>query len=353
MAALLGRHYLWLCAVFIAGGQISSRAQPFLVAQRSPGIPTDSGLVALGWNPSPDTNATGYFLCWGLASDACTNRLDVGNSTNTSVSGLATGMAYYFSVVAYGAAGQEGPPSNEISYTLSSAAITLLVTHVLLSADSNGQALTPDLTGTNFALAVDTCGSSVVLTQSVAAGTVLALGTNQVVLTLTDGCGNAAYATNFVIVQDTTPPVLSKGTISTWYATQAAAEAAALAATSASDNCTPAAQLTTNVSTIGSSNATVTVSATDGCGNTASVSYDTHIDNKPPIIQTLPQAGGMLSLTWSALVGQQFQVQYKTNWIQADWINLGDPIPATATTMTASAAISPDPQRFYRVLIVP
>ena len=61
----------------------------------------------------------------------------------------------------------------------------------------------------------------------------------------------------------------------------------------------------------------------------------------------------MLSLTWSALVGQQFQVQYKTNWIQADWINLGDPIPATATTMTASAAISPDPQRFYRVLIVP
>ena len=62
---------------------------------------------------------------------------------------------------------------------------------------------------------------------------------------------------------------------------------------------------------------------------------------------------GTHTLTWSALVGQQFQVQYKTNWIQNDWINLGDLIPATNTTITATVAISPDRQRFYRVLIAP
>jgi hypothetical protein len=413
---------------------MSSRAQLFLAAQRPDTNAPAPGLVALGWNPSPDINAAGYFLCWGLASDACTNRLDVGHSINTTVAGLAANVAYYFRVVAYGAAGQESPPSNEISHSLTSAAITLLATNVLLSVDGNCQALMPDLTGTNYTLAVDTCVTSAVLTQSVAVGTVMAQGTNQVVLTLTDGCGNSAYATNFVIVLDTTPPVLEglplatasyqcesdvppaptvtatggcdgpiavnylqsesnpgascgniitrtwtatdrsgnttnftqtiavndstppiliKGTISPWYATLAAAEAAALAATGMSDNCTTAAQLARNVSTLGNSNATVTVSATDGCGNTASVIYDTHIDNRPPVIQTLPQAGGKLTLTWSAIAGQKFQVQFRTNCNQTDWMNLGDPIPATNANMAVSEAIGPAPQRFYRVLIVP
>lgn len=277
VVVLLRRLSLWLCVVLVVCGQVTSLAQLFLAAERPGSDLASPGLVALGWNPSPDTNATGYFLCWGVSSDACTNLLDAGNATNATVAGLAPNVSYYFSVVAYGAAGQESPPSNEIAYSAPAAAITLLVTNVLLSADGNCQALMPDLTGTNYTLAVDTCDSSVVLTQSVAAGTALALGTNQVVLTLTDGCGNAAYATNFVIVQCPTPPV----------------------------------------------------------------------------IQTLPPAGGMLTLTWTAFVGQQFQVQYKTNWIQTDWINLGDPFPATNTTMTASDPIGPDPQRFYRVVIVP
>ncbi|MGD0261291.1 MAG: fibronectin type III domain-containing protein [Verrucomicrobiota bacterium] len=274
---LIGRLSFWWCAILMACGQVPACAQLFLVASPAATNAPASGLVALGWNPSPDTNATGYFLCWGLSSDACTNLLDAGDSTSATVAGLATNAAYYFSVVAYDSMGDESPPSNEISYSPPSAVITLLVTNLLLSADSEGQALMPDLTSTNYTLVIDTCSSSGVLTQSVAAGAVLALSTNPVVLTLTDGCGNAAYATNFVIVQDTTPRV----------------------------------------------------------------------------IQSLTQTGGLLTLTWSALPWQTYQVQYTTNLNQPNWNILADAITTTNALATASDAIGPDLQRFYRVLIVP
>jgi hypothetical protein len=120
---LPGRYGLWLFAVLSAFGQVSLSAQLFLVAGRSatsaPATTAPaSGLVSLGWNPGPDPNVTGYFLCWGLSSGACTNRLDAGNVTNTTVAGLAANVTYYFNVVAYGAAGQEAPPSNEVAYTV-------------------------------------------------------------------------------------------------------------------------------------------------------------------------------------------------------------------------------------------
>jgi hypothetical protein len=115
---ILSARLNWLyCAVLIACGQVQARAQLFLVAGRSETNSPAPGVVALGWNPSPDPNATGYFLCWGLASGVCTNLLDAGNSTSATVAGLATNVTYYFSVVTYGA-GTESPPSNEIAYAV-------------------------------------------------------------------------------------------------------------------------------------------------------------------------------------------------------------------------------------------
>jgi hypothetical protein len=126
-------NWLW-CAVLIACGQAQVRAQLFLVAERSATNSPEPGMVALGWNPSPDTNADGYFLCWGLASGACTNLLDAGNSTNALVAGMATNVTYYFTVVAYDAVGDESPPSNEIAYTntVSSAPVTNQVPTITL-----------------------------------------------------------------------------------------------------------------------------------------------------------------------------------------------------------------------------
>ena len=83
---------------------------------------------------------------------------------------------------------------------------------------------------------------------------------------------------------DDTDPVVTAGTISTCYATEAAAEAAAIAATSATDNCTGSPALT--ASTTGDCSAVITVTATDECGNSASVTYGTRVDGTDPVLTT-------------------------------------------------------------------
>jgi hypothetical protein len=60
-------------------------------------------------------------------------------------------------------------------------------------------------------------------------------------------------------------------------------------------------------------------------------------------------------LMWSTTVGTKYQVQYKTNLFQSDWINLGSPTTAGADTLsiTDTNAFQSSPQRFYRLQEVP
>jgi hypothetical protein len=71
------------------------------------------------------------------------------------------------------------------------------------------------------------------------------------------------------------------------------------------------------------------------------------------VFQSVTKAGGTITLTWSALAGQTYQLQFKTNLNQMSWNNLGSIITATNSTATALDSIGPDPQRFYRVKIGP
>jgi len=80
--------------------------------------PGSTASVALGWSPSPDTNAIGYRLRFGATSGGYTNQVDAGGATNVTIGGLQFDITYYFSVVAYDAVGRESPPSNEIAYTV-------------------------------------------------------------------------------------------------------------------------------------------------------------------------------------------------------------------------------------------
>ena len=82
------------------------------------------------------------------------------------------------------------------------------MTNVLVPVGTNCQASVPDLTGTNYILAIDNC-ASVTVTQSVAASTVLSLVTNEVVLGICDAFGNVTYCTNYVLVVDQTPPAIT------------------------------------------------------------------------------------------------------------------------------------------------
>jgi hypothetical protein len=98
-------------------------------------------------------------------------------------------------------------------------------------------------------------------------------------VTATDECGNASFH-DYATRVDGTPPALTSGTIEACYPTAAAAEAAALAASGATDDCTDDPVL--GATTTGTCDATVRVTATDECGNTSFHDHATRIDGAAP-----------------------------------------------------------------------
>ena len=64
------------------------------------------------------------------------------------------------------------------------------------------------------------------------------------------------------------------------------------------------------------------------------------------------QTNGGFNLTWATATGLVYQVQYKTNLLQTNWLNLIKPTTATSTNLSASDTSS-SPQRFYRLIVAP
>ncbi len=73
----------------------------------------------------------------------------------------------------------------------------------------------------------------------------------------------------------------------------------------------------------------------------------------PPIIGNVSQSGGAISLSWSAISGRVYQVQYKTGFNQVNWSNAAGTVTATNSTATATDAIAANGQRIYRVSLLP
>ena len=74
-----------------------------------------------------------------------------------------------------------------------------------------------------------------------------------------------------------------------------------------------------------------------------------------PFQETLQLTGhpATLTLTWTAVVGQQYQVQYTGN-LTGSWTNLSPVLTATTHTLTQTDVFNPaQPQRHYRVVLWP
>ncbi len=69
----------------------------------------------------------------------------------------------------------------------------------------------------------------------------------------------------------------------------------------------------------------------------------------PPAFLSITLTNGMVSFTWSTVPCYTYQVQYCSNLSSASWNDLGSPVTATGTTLSATDAITA-PQRFYRIL---
>jgi hypothetical protein len=74
-----------------------------------------------------------------------------------------------------------------------------------------------------------------------------------------------------------------------------------------------------------------------------------------PTLAGVAATANQVSLTWNALAGLGYQVQYTTDLVNPNWINLGSAMTASSNTLTLSDtnSVAIAPERFYRLLLVP
>jgi hypothetical protein len=67
------------------------------------------------------------------------------------------------------------------------------------------------------------------------------------------------------------------------------------------------------------------------------------------------EGSNSFNLAWITASGLTYQVQYKTNLSEPQWVNLGTPIIATGSPITISDTngVQSSSQRFYRLVLSP
>jgi hypothetical protein len=140
------------------------------------------------------------------ASDLCMGTLSVAISGAVNTNSLGT------NIVTYRATDGNGNTNTVTRAVIVRDTIPPTISwsfsNLVMAASSNCTAVMPNVTGTNYIIATDQSGS-VTFSQTPANSAALPLGTNGVVITVTDSSGNASYSTNQIVVQDQTPPLVS------------------------------------------------------------------------------------------------------------------------------------------------
>ena len=72
-----------------------------------------------------------------------------------------------------------------------------------------------------------------------------------------------------------------------------------------------------------------------------------------PAFQAVAKSGGAVNLTWSAMNGLAYQLQYTTNLTQDSWVNVGNPVNASGGTASTPNPTPSNPMRFYRLILLP
>ncbi len=77
-----------------------------------------SSQVTLAWDQSTDPQVVGYKLHYGTSSGEYSAVFDAGNQPAATLSGLQSGVPYFFAATAYDAYGNQSGYSAEVTYTL-------------------------------------------------------------------------------------------------------------------------------------------------------------------------------------------------------------------------------------------
>lgn len=180
-------------------------------------------------------------------------------------------------------------------------------------ADASCQAAVPDYAAASTA--ADNCDTSVSVTQSPAAGTLVGPGTHTVTVTATDDAGLTATDTVVFTVTDNTPPVISCPSNITVYLPLNSTDTSAVVnytAPTGTDNCSGATTTQTAGLASGASfpvgTTTNTFKVTDGAGLTAECSFTVKVlynftgffspVNNPPVLNSV-NAGRAIPVKFS------------------------------------------------------
>ena len=88
-------------------------------------LPSVSGAwaadVTIAWDANTESDLAGYMLFYGTTSGSYPNSIDVGNTTEYTLTGLVEGTTYYFAAKAYDTSDNASDYSQELVYTVPSA----------------------------------------------------------------------------------------------------------------------------------------------------------------------------------------------------------------------------------------
>ena len=77
------------------------------------------------------------------------------------------------------------------------------------------------------------------------------------------------------------------------------------------------------------------------------------VSEPQPVIQSVVLAKGAAVITWTAVPGNTYRLQFKDDLAGSDWNDALPDVIATGPVATATNPIGDSPQRFYRILVVP
>jgi len=97
---------VFFCLIVVIGSVLLTHA-PACAAQ-----------LSVVWDPSGDSDVTGYKVYYGTQSGTYTEVVDAGNNTSCTIPDLVVGATYYFAVTAYDSYGYESAYSNEVASTV-------------------------------------------------------------------------------------------------------------------------------------------------------------------------------------------------------------------------------------------
>jgi hypothetical protein len=72
--------------------------------------------------------------------------------------------------------------------------------------------------------------------------------------------------------------------------------------------------------------------------------------NQPPQLEAVTLANRTVTFSWSAQLGQTFQVQVTPSLDQPNWTSAGLPFSVTNTIMTVAEPINRNTQQFFRII---